>query len=105
MLLAEQSEAVRGEGGDQEDDQQPVGRSGELPDEPPSERRRPLGDGQHPRGTRQRHRRDLHVGPSQMVEGKGVTVRPASGHYASAINLARLATLGLHHAPTGSAIA
>ena len=55
MLLAEQSEAVRGEGGDQEDDQQPVGRSGELPDEPPSERRRPLGDGQYPRGTRQRH--------------------------------------------------
>jgi len=40
-----------------------------------------------------------------MVEGKGVTVRPASGHYASAINLARLATLGLHHTPTGSAIA
>jgi hypothetical protein len=26
-------------------------------------------------------------------------VRPASGHYASAINLARLTTLGLHHAP------
>jgi hypothetical protein len=38
MLLAEQSEAVRGEGVDQEDDQQPVGRTGELPDEPPSER-------------------------------------------------------------------
>ncbi|MDT5127018.1 MAG: hypothetical protein QOH54_2662, partial [Mycobacterium sp.] len=30
MLLAEQPETVRGEGGDQEDDQQPVGRPGEL---------------------------------------------------------------------------
>jgi hypothetical protein len=67
MLLAEQSEAVRGEGRDQEDDQQPVERPGELLDKPPSERRRPLGDGQHPGGTRQRHRRDLHVGPRQMV--------------------------------------
>jgi hypothetical protein len=77
MLLNEQPDAVRGEGGDQEHDQQPVGRSGELPDEPPSERRRPLGDGQHPRGTRQRHRRDLHVGRGQMVEGKGARHRAA----------------------------
>jgi hypothetical protein len=76
MPLAEQSEAMRGEGGDQQHDQQPLGRSGEQTNHPANAGARWV-MASTPAAHVDRHRRDLHVGSGQMVEGKGARHRAA----------------------------